>query len=288
METKELLRKVRLIELKTRGLTKQIFAGEYHSAFKGRGMTFSEVREYQVGDDVRTIDWNVTARFNMPYVKIFDEERELNVMMIIDVSGSQFYGTDDKTKRELMIELVAILSFSAISNNDKVGAIFVSDKIEKYIPPAKGRKHALVILRELIDLEPKSKGTDLNQGLKFFQKVIKKRSVAFVMSDFFDRHDFLEGMKLSGRKHDVVALQIFDKSEEKLPNFGKIEFYNAETEEKTWIDSSDKEIQALYQKQFEQFEHQLEKDFRSAGIDFAKISTEEDYVKPLIRLFHKR
>lgn len=233
MDTKELLKKIRLLDIKTRGLTKHIFSGEYHSAFKGRGMTFSEVRDYHFGDEVRTIDWNVTARFNEPHVKVFDEERELTVMLIIDVSGSENFGWEDKTKKDLALELAAVLSFSAISNNDKVGAIFVSDKVEKYIAPQKGKKHSLIILREFIELKATSAGTNLNEGLKFFRNTQKKRSIAFVISDFMDDNDFMEGMKVSRKKHDMVALRLVDEAESELPDMGIVQMYNSETGETT-------------------------------------------------------
>jgi uncharacterized protein (DUF58 family) len=288
MDTKDLLKKVRRLEIKTKGLTKLIFSGEYHSAFKGRGMAFSEVRDYQFGDEVKTIDWNVTARFNEPYVKIFEEERELSVMLIIDVSGSENFGSIEKTKKELALELAAVLSFSALSNNDKVGAIFVSDQVEKYIPPAKGRKHALVILRELIELKPKNHGTDLNVGLKYFRNTQKKRAIAFVISDFMDDGDFIEGMKISRKKHDVVALRLVDEAEKTLPNLGIIELYNAETGEKTWVNSSSPEAQKIHVENFEEAENTLLNDFQSNGIDLCSISTDEDFIKPLIHLFKNR
>ena len=230
METKELIKKIQRLEIKTKGLTKHIFSGEYHSAFKGRGMTFSEVRDYQFGDEVRTIDWNVTARFNDPYVKVFDEERELTVMLIIDISGSEDFGTTEKTKKDLALELAAVLSFSAISNNDKVGAIFVSDKMEKYIAPGKGKKHALIILRELIEFKPTSTGTNISEGLKFFRNTQKKRSIAFVLSDFMDSNNYMEALKVARRKHDMVALRLVDDAEKNLPSMGIVQLFNAETE----------------------------------------------------------
>ena len=288
MNTKDLLKKVRRLEIKTKGLTKLIFSGEYNSAFKGRGMAFSEVRDYQFGDEVKTIDWNVTARFNEPYVKIFEEERELSVMLIIDVSGSEFFGSKDKTKKELALELAAVLSFSALNNNDKVGAIFVSDKIEKFIPPGKGRKHALIILRELIELIPTSKGTDLNIALKYFRNTQKKRAIAFVISDFLDEGDFLEGMKISGKKHDIVALRLVDEAEKTLPDLGFIELFNAETGEKTWVNSSSAQAQEIHASNFQNTETELLKNFQSNGIDACSISTNADFIKPLIHLFKNR
>lgn len=288
MDTKELLKKIRHLEIKTKGLTKHIFSGEYHSAFKGRGMAFSEVRDYHFGDEVRTIDWNVTARFNDPYVKVFDEERELTVMLIIDVSGSEQFGTNEKTKKDLALEIAAILSFSAISNNDKVGAIFVSDKIERYIAPEKGKKHALVILRELIELKPESTGTDISEALKFFRNTQKKRSIAFVISDFIDEHDFIEGLKVSRKKHDMVAIRLHDGAEEELPDLGIVQLYNSETGETTWINSNSQNAKEIHKQNFKKSEELLFKEFHRAGIDYASISTDEDFIKPLVRLFQNR
>ncbi len=288
METKELIKKIQRLEIKTKGLTKHIFSGEYHSAFKGRGMTFSEVRDYQFGDEVRTIDWNVTARFNDPFVKVFDEERELTVMLIIDISGSENFGTTDKTKKDLALELAAVISFSAISNNDKIGAIFVSDKMEKYIAPGKGKKHALIILRELIEFKPTSTGTNLSEGLKFFRNTQKKRSIAFVLSDFMDSNNYMEAMKVARRKHDMVALRLVDDAEKNLPSMGIIQLFNAETGKTTWVNSSSQKAQELHKKNFEEFETQLNKEFKKSGIDCATISTEEDFIKPLVKLFQNR
>lgn len=288
MDTKELLNKIRLLEIKTKGLTKHIFSGEYHSAFKGRGMTFSEVRNYQLGDEVRTIDWNVTARFNQPYVKVFDEERELTVMLIIDVSGSENFGWADKTKKDLALELAAVLSFSAISNNDKVGAIFVSDKVEKYIAPKKGKKHALVILREFIEIQPSSQGTNLNEALKFFRNTQKKRTIAFVMSDFMDDNEFMEGLKVARKKHDMVALRLVDQAERELPDLGIVQMFNSETKETTWVNTNSKHAKITHADNFRLFEERLTKEFKKSGIDLASISTEEDFIKPLVKLFQNR
>lgn len=288
MDTKELLKKIRHLEIKTKGLTKHIFSGEYHSAFKGRGMAFSEVRDYHFGDEVRTIDWNVTARFNDPFVKVFDEERELTVMLIIDVSGSEYFGSENKTKKELALEIAAILSFSALSNNDKVGAIFVSDKIEKYIAPDKGRKHALVILRELIELTPESRGTNISEGLKFFRNTQKKRSIGFVISDFIDDHDFIDGLKVSRKKHDIVGIRLIDDAERELPDFGLIQLYNAENGEKTWVNSNSEKAKEIHKANYDKADAALMKEFRRAGIDFCTVSTSEDYIKPLIQLFKNR
>ena len=288
MDTKELLKKIRYLEIKAKGLTRHIFSGEYHSAFKGRGMTFSEVRDYHIGDEVRTMDWNVTARFNEPFVKVFDEEREISVMLIIDVSGSEDFGTLEKTKRDVALELTAVLAFSAISNNDKVGAIFVSDRVERYIAPGKGRKHALLILRELIEIKPQSKGTNLNEALKFFRNTQKKRSIAFVMSDFIDEHNFMEGLKVSRKKHDMVAIRLFDQNEETLPSIGIIQLFNAETGETTWVNSNSASAKEKHADNFKQFEEKLFKDFKKSGIDYASISTDMDYIRPLMHLFQNR
>ncbi len=288
MDTKELLKKVREIELKTRGLTKQVFSGEYSSAFKGRGMTFSEVRNYQFQDDVRNIDWNVTARFNEPFVKVFEEERELSVFLVLDVSGSNNFGTKEKSKFELMLELAAVLSFSAIANNDKIGAIFVSDQVEKYIPPKKGRSHALKIIRDLIQLKAKSKGTSLNEGLRFFRNVVKKRSICFVISDFYDEHDFIEGLKIANNKHDMVALRINDPSERKLPNFGLVKMYDAEKGKIRWVNTGSKSVRERYERKFLRNEKILNDKFRRSGVDYAILSTEGKYLKELNKLFQLR
>jgi uncharacterized protein (DUF58 family) len=288
MTNEELFKKVRKIEIKTKGLTKHIFSGEYHSSFKGRGMAFSEVREYQIGDEVRTIDWNVTARFNSPFVKVFEEERELTVMLIIDLSGSTDYGTNEKSKKELAIELCAVLAFSAEANNDKVGAIFITQEVEKYIPPAKGKKHILYILREIIEFQAKNKGTDLNEGLRFFRNVIKKRSIAFVISDFVSETEFIESFRICKRKHDMIALQLIDPSEKELLDLGMIQFFNAETGEKTWVNSSSKLVRQNFENNFLQFQANLQNSFKKNGIDIASIETSEDYIPKLISLFHKR
>jgi len=288
MDTKELLKKVRRLEIKAKGLTKHIFSGEYHSAFKGRGMAFSEVRDYHFGDEVRTIDWNVTARFNDPYVKVFDEERELTVMLIIDVSGSENFGTGEKTKKDLALELAAVLSFSALSNHDKVGAIFISDKVEKYIAPAKGKKHALIILRELIELKPENKGTNLDEGLKFFRNTQKKRTIAFVISDFMDDNNFIEGFKISKKKHDMVAIRLVDEAEKELPNVGLIQLYNSESGETTWVNSNSQQAKEIHSNNFNRFEENLFDGFHKSGVDYASISTSEDFIKPLVKLFQNR
>ncbi len=276
------------MEIKTKGLTKHIFSGEYHSAFKGRGMAFSEVRDYHFGDEVRTIDWNVTARYNDPYVKVFEEERELNVMLVIDISGSEEFGTTERTKKDLALEIAAVLAFSAISNNDKVGAIFVSDCVERYIAPDKGRKHALVILREMIEFKAKSKLTDLNEGLKFLRNTQKKRTISFVISDFIDPNNFMEGMRLTKKRHDTVAIKLSDRAEFELPNVGLIQLYNAETGETTWVNSSSKEVRERYKNDFLENESRTMNELKKVGIDSVSCTTDQDIIKPLVALFKQR
>ena len=288
METSELLKRVRKIEIKTRGLSKNIFAGEYHSAFKGRGMTFSEVREYQYGDDIRNIDWNVTARHNRPYVKIFEEERELRVMLMIDVSASRNFGTISKLKKNQITEIAAVLAFSAIQNNDKIGVIFFSDKIEKFIPPKKGRTHILHIIRELIDFYPEDKQTDIEQALEYMTNSIKKRCTCFVISDFIDEHDFAHALAIANRKHDVVALRVYDPRENQLPPVGMMYLRDAETGEQMWVDTSDKKLREAYEKYAFVREKELDAIFKRSGVDVANIRSDEDYVRALITLFKKR
>lgn len=288
METSELLKRVRTIEIKTRGLSKNIFAGEYHSAFKGRGMTFSEVREYQYGDDIRNIDWNVTARHNRPYVKIFEEERELTVMLMIDVSASRNFGTISKLKKNQITEIAAVLAFSAIQNNDKIGVIFFSDKIEKFIPPKKGRTHILHIIRELIDFYPEDKQTDIEQALEYMTNSIKKRCTCFVISDFIDEHDFAHALAIANRKHDVVALRVYDPRENQLPPVGMMYLRDAETGEQMWVDTSDKKLREAYEKYAFVREKELDAIFKRSGVDVANIRSDEDYVRALITLFKKR
>ena len=253
METKELLKKVRKIEIKTRGLSKQIFAGEYHSAFKGKGMAFSEVREYQVGDPIKNIDWHVTARFNHPYVKIFEEERELTVMLMVDVSSSQEFGTKEKLKNELVAEIAAVLSFSAIQNNDKIGVIFFSDKVEKFIPPKKGKKHILRIIREMLDFEPDSKGTNIAEALRYLTNAMKKRCTAFLVSDFIDDNEYLDAMRIAGNKHDLVALRVFDERDSKLPPVGLLRVYDPETGQSMIIDTNQKKVRDKYENYYRNF-----------------------------------
>ncbi len=288
MDTTELLKKVRKIEIKTRGLTKQIFSGEYHSAFKGRGMAFSEVREYSPGDDVRFIDWNVTARFNTPFVKVFEEERELNVMLMVDVSASANFGTLKQTKHDLITELCAVLAFSASNNNDKIGVIFFSDKIEKFIPPKKGKSHILRIIRELVNFEPTSKSTNISLALKYLTNIIKKKSICFIISDFIDNKSFEDALKISNRKHDMVALRIIDKGEYILPNMGLVKLKDNETGEIRWVDTSSKSFQKELKVINMKAEKQIKDLFNRAGIDFANIQTDETYITPLINLFKKR
>ena len=287
MVTNDIIKKVRKIEIKTRGLSNHIFAGEYHSAFKGRGMTFSEVREYQYGDDVRSIDWNVTARFAHPYVKVFEEERELTVMLLIDVSGSRVFGTVSQYKMDIFTEVAAVLAFSTIHNNDKVGVIFFSDKIEKFIPPKKGRKHVLHIIREMIDFKPESKQTNVAEALRYFTNAIKKRSTAFIISDFID-HNFEQELTIANKKHDVVALQVYDIRETEIPNVGLIKLKDSETDQRIWVDTSDKRLRTSYKHAWAQGQLELQKTFTKSGVDSVSMSTSEDYVKTLIKLFKMR
>ena len=287
METTELLKKVRKIEIKTKGLSNQIFSGHYHSAFKGRGMAFSEVREYQHGDDIRNIDWNVTARYDQAFVKVFEEERELTVMMLVDVSGSGRFGSGEQTKRDLMTEIAAVLSFSAIQNNDKIGVILFSDRVEKFIPPKKGKSHTLRIIRELLDFEPEHKGTNINEALKFFNQVVKKRSIAFLMSDFMDE-GFEDTMRIAKRKHDLVALRIYDNRETLLPDVGMIRIRDAETGELKWFDSSTKDVRIKFKANNLRHEARLKEIFTKSGVDTAWIQTDRNYTIPLMNLFKRR
>jgi len=289
VETSDLLKKVRKIEIKTRGLSRNIFAGEYHSAFKGRGMAFSEVREYQFGDDVRSIDWNVTARYNKPFIKVFEEERELTVMLLIDVSGSREFGTAEKLKKNVITEIGAILSFSAISNNDKIGVIFFSDKIEKFIPPKKGRTHTLRIIRELIEFQPESKETDIAQAMQYLTNVMKRRVTTFVISDFMDDNPELEkALRIANSKHDVVGLQIYDERETELPSIGMVKFKDAESGEYLWVDSSSRKVREAYQKWWNDYRTKLDIMMKRSGVDYVGINTRDDYVKSLVSLFKKR
>lgn len=287
-EANELLKKVRQIEIKTRGLSNNIFAGEYHTAFKGRGMTFAEVREYQPGDDVRSIDWNVTARYSKPFIKVFEEERELTVMLLVDVSGSDDFGTATQTKREYLTEVAATLAFSATTNNDKIGVILFSDKIEKYIPPQKGKKHILFIIRELLSFEPTSKKTDVGFALRYFTNMQKKRCSAFIISDFIDEKDYSKELLIAGKKHDIAALNIYDPRENELPNVGLMKVKDAETDEDMWIDTSDKNTRKAYDDYIRKQREYREQTFSKCGLDYIEVSTTDDYVKSLMKLFKKR
>ena len=287
METSELIKKVRKIEIKTRGLSKNIFAGEYHSAFKGRGMTFAEVREYQYGDDIRSIDWNVTARFGHPYIKVFEEERELTVVLLIDVSGSREFGSASQLKKDIFTEVAATLAFSTIQNNDKIGVIFFSDKIEKFIPPKKGKKHVLHIIRELIDFEPESNKTDIAGALRYFTNAIKKSSTAFIISDLIDTN-FERELNIASQKHDIVALQVYDVRETELPNVGLVKLKDAESGERIWVDTSDKRLRTTYKHVWGEAQLALQKTFTKSGVDLVSMNTSEDYVKALMKLFKMR
>lgn len=287
MEAAELLKRVRQIEIKTRGLSNHIFAGEYHSAFKGRGMTFSEVREYQFGDDIRNIDWNVTARFNHPYIKVFEEERELTVMLIIDVSGSRDFGTISTFKKNIITEMAATLAFSAIQNNDKIGMIFFSDHIEKFIPPKKGRKHILHLIRELITFTPQNKQTDISEALRFMKNAIKKRCTAFMISDFMDDR-FEDALKIANQKHDIVALKVYDKRETEIPPIGWMKLKDAETDQLMWVNTSDSKVRENYRRHWLETDAKTKTIFRKAGVDNVTVRTDEDYVKALISMFKKR
>lgn len=288
METSELLKKVRQIEIKTRGLSRHIFAGQYHSAFKGRGMAFSEVREYEFGDDIRDIDWNVTARYIRPYVKVFEEERELTVMLLIDVSGSKDFGSIHQMKKDIVTEMAATLAFSAIQNNDKIGVIFFSDKIEKFIPPQKGKRHILYIIRELIDFQPDDKKTDISQALKYLTNAIKKRCTAFLISDFIDKGSYQDALTIANRKHDVVAIQVYDRRETELPKVGLIKIKDAETGAERWIDSSSKRIREAYLEWWNKRQEKMNASFKRSRVDSVSVRTEDDYVKALLTLFGKR
>lgn len=288
MDANELLKKIRRIEIKTRGLSQNIFAGEYHSAFKGRGVIFSEVREYEPGDDVRDIDWNVTSRHNKPYVKVYEEEREMTVMLLIDVSGSRNFGAAGDIKKEKMAEIAATLAFSSIQNNDKVGVIFFSDKIEKFIPPKKGRKHILLIIREIINFEPESMGTDIDIALRFLTNAIKKRSTAFLISDFIDDHDFFKSMSISNRKHDLAAIQVYDRRDADMPDVGLVRLRDMETDSDIWVDTSSKSVRANYAKSWYMRQQKLVSVTSRSGVDLASITTDEDFVKALLGLFRRR
>lgn len=288
MDSTELLKKVRKIEIKTKGLSQNIFAGEYHSAFKGRGMTFSEVREYQYGDDIRDIDWNVTARHNRPYVKVYEEERELTVMLLVDVSGSKNFGAVGVEKNEMMAEIAATLAFSAIQNNDKVGVIFFTDKVEKFIPPKKGKKHILLVIRELLDFKPESKGTNINAVLEYLTSALKKRCATFLISDFIDGHDYYKSLSIASRKHDVTAIQVYDKRETSLPNVGLMKVLDSETGEQKWINTSSSKVRNLYKKWWYERQLVMNETLQRCRVDVASVATDEGYAKSLMALFKKR
>lgn len=288
METSDLLKRVRQIEIKTRGLSNNIFAGQYHSAFKGKGMSFSEVREYQYGDDVRDIDWNVTARYNKPFVKVFEEERELTVMLLIDVSNSLDFGTVKQLKKDMVTEIVATLAFSAIQNNDKIGVIFFSDRIEKFIPPKKGRKHILYIIRELLDFKPESKRTDIKIAVEYLTNVIKKRCTTFMISDFIDENDFRNALTIANRKHDIVAIQVYDRRMAELPDVGLMKVRDAETGHEQWIDTSSRALRRAHNDWWIQRQGVLNETFTKSNVDSVSIRTDQDYVKSLLNLFAKR
>ena len=288
METSEILKKVRKIEIKTRGLSQNIFAGQYHSAFKGRGMAFAEVREYQFGDDVRDIDWNVTARFRKPFVKVFEEERELTVMLLIDVSGSLDFGTRRQMKSDIAAEMAATIAFSAIQNNDKIGVIFFSDRIEKYIPPKKGRKHILYIIREMLDFHPVSLRTDIGEAVAFFTRMMKRRTTAFVLSDFYDRRDFTKQMQIANSKHDLMAILVYDRWARQLPDVGLMKIMDAETGRELYIDTGSRKVRQAHTRYWMEHEERLRETFSRSKVDWVSVATDEDYVKAMMQLFASR
>lgn len=288
METSDLLKKVRHIEIRAKGLSRNIFAGEYHSAFKGRGMAFSEVREYQFGDDLRDIDWNVTARYNRPYIKIYEEERELTVMLLIDVSESLGFGSTEKVKRDVVAEIAATLAFSAIQNNDKIGVIFFSEQIEKFIPPKKGRKHILFIIREILGFEPEQNGTDINLALRYMTNAIKKRCTAFLISDFIDINNYKQALSIANKKHDIAAIQVYDKLSTQLPSLGLMKVLDPESGNETWIDTSSKKVRNDYAKWWRDRQTEMDTMFKQSSVDNVSVSTDDDYVRALLSLFQKR
>lgn len=288
MEANELLKKVRKIEIKTRGLSQNIFAGEYHSAFKGRGMTFSEVREYQYGDDIRDIDWNVTARHNRPYVKVYEEERELTVMLLVDVSSSGLFGAVGEEKREMIAEVAATIAYSAITNNDKIGVLFFSDRVEKFIPPKKGRRHVLFIIRELLDFTPERPGTDIAAALRYFTDALKKRTTAFLVSDFIDPHDYAQALTIASGKHDMIGLQVYDKRDASLPAVGMMRMRDLERGTERWVNTSSAKVRKAWGRWWYERQQSMETSFRHAGVDLATVATDEDYVKALMGLFKRR
>ncbi|NBH92641.1 MULTISPECIES: DUF58 domain-containing protein [Duncaniella] len=288
MEANELLRKVRKIDIKTRGLSQNIFAGEYHTAFKGRGMTFSEVREYQYGDDVRDIDWNVTARHNHPYVKVYEEERELTVMLLVDMSRSRLFGAVGEEKREMIAEIAATLAYSAITNNDKIGVIFFSDKIEKFIPPKKGKKHILLIIRELLDFTPENQGTDISVALRYFTDALKKRCTTFLISDFIDTHDFTRQLQIACNRHDIIAIQVYDKRDTSLPDVGLMRMTDLETGTSRWINTSSRRTRQAFSRWWYERQQSMSETFSKCRVDHASIATDEDFAHSLMALFKNR
>jgi len=288
MEANELIKKVRKIDIKTRGLSQNIFAGEYHTAFKGRGMTFSEVREYQYGDDVRDIDWNVTARHNRPYVKVYEEERELTVMLLIDVSRSRLFGAVGEEKREMIAEIAATLAYSAITNNDKIGVIFFSDKIEKFIPPKKGKKHILLIIRELLDFTPENPGTDISVALSYFTDALKKRCTTFLISDFIDSHDYSRQLQIACNKHDIIAIQVYDKRDTSLPDIGLMRIVDLESNATQWVNTSSKKVRQAYNKWWYERQQEMMAVLNRCRVDHTSVATDEDFVKSLMALLKNR
>ena len=288
METSELLQRVRKIEIKTRGLSNTLFAGEYHSMFKGRGMAFSEVREYQYGDAIRDIDWNVTARFNKPYVKVFEEERELTVMLVVDVSASHSIGTRGQIKRNCMTEIAAVLAFSALQNNDKVGLLLFSDTIETFIPPQKGRKHILRIIRELLERETTKTETNIPLALQYITNAIKRKCTAFILSDFIDSHPIIDALSIANRKHDIIAIRVYDAMEMSLPDVGLIRIHDVESQSQAWIQTSDATVRKIYAQNYTEQVQYLQSVFVKSGVDYVHVQSDKDYVKPLLNLFKKR
>ena len=283
-----MLKKVRKIEIKAKGLSHNIFAGEYHSAFKGRGMTFSEVREYQYGDDVRDIDWNVTARYNRPYIKVYEEERELTVMLVVDVSGSKDFGALGEMKRDMMTEIAATIAFSAIENNDKVGLLLFSDKIENFIPPKKGKKHIMLIISQLLNYKAQSKGTDINLALEYMTSALKKRCTAFLISDFLDEKDYYKSLSIANHKHDVIAVQVYDKREAQLPNVGLMKVVDAETGAERWVDTGSRRVRQAYDRWWYERQQTMTDIMQRSNVDVAQVATDEDYAKTLMALFKRR
>ena len=288
----DILKRVRKIEIKTRGLSNEIFAGKYHTAFRGRGMSFSEVREYRAGDDVRDIDWNVTARSRKPHIKVYEEERELTMMLVVDVSGSRMFGSNELLKKNVITEIAAVLAFSASQNNDKVGCIFFSDRVEKFIPPKKGRQHILMIIRELVGFKPEGRGTSLSEPLRFLAAVSKKRTTAFLLSDFMDSEAdavaFEEALKITSGRHDLVGIRVYDQREQELPDVGILELEDAETGKKVWIDSSSRRVREAYANDWARRNQRIETVLKQNRVDTATVATDEDYVKALIKLFKQR